>query len=90
MVKNELVHVCGEVVDGFEVFEVLTLPTYRTSAKEFAEKAKVEYAVAQGFIKYLVSQGVAREVEKRKVAGAKGKPTNVYELPTELRLKLAA
>jgi hypothetical protein len=37
-----------------------------------------------------VSQGVAKEVEKRKVVGAKGKPTNVYELPTELRLKLAA
>jgi len=73
-----------------EGFEVLPLPTYRTSAKEFAEKTKVDYAVAQGFIKYLVSQGVAQEVEKRKVAGAKGKPTNIYELPIELRLKLAA
>jgi response regulator of citrate/malate metabolism len=76
-----------EMTDGFEI---LPLPTYRTSAKEFAEKAGVDYAVAQGFIKYLVSQGFAKEVEKRKVVGAKGKPTNVYELPTELRLKLAA
>lgn len=73
-----------------EGFEILSLPTYRTSAKEFAEKAGVDYAVAQGFIKYLVSAGIAKEVEKRKTVGAKGKPTNVYELPTELRLKLAA
>jgi hypothetical protein len=78
-----------EMTDGFEV---LSLPeaTYRTSTKEFAEKAKVDYAVAQGFIKFLVSQGIAKEVEKRKIEGAKGKPTNVYELPCELRLQLAA
>ena len=73
-----------------EGFEILPLPTYRSSVKEFAENAKVDYAVAQGFIKFLESKGLAVMVEKRKVAGAKGKPTNVYELHTELRLNLVA
>lgn len=76
-----------ETTEGFEVYE---LPTYRTSAKEFAEKEKVDYAVAQGFIKMLVNRGVAVQVASRKVEGQKGKPTNIYELPTDLRLKLAA
>lgn len=76
-----------ETTDGFVVFE---LPTYRTSAKEFADKYGVDYPTAQGFIKYLVKRGVARQLEARKVVGQKGKPTNIYELPIDVQLKLSA
>jgi hypothetical protein len=77
----------SELTEGFEVFE---LPTYQTSAKEFAEKEGVDYAVAQGFIKLLVKRGVAVQLASRKIEGQKGKPTNIYELPTNVSLKLAA
>lgn len=73
----------NEVTAGFEVFE---LPTYQTSAKEFAEKHGVDYPTAQGFIKFLLKAGVARQLDSRKVAGQKGKPTNIYEIPRNVRV----
>jgi response regulator of citrate/malate metabolism len=73
----------NETMAGFEVFE---LPTYQTSAKEFAEKHKVDYPTAQGFIKFLVKQGVARQLQSRKIEGQKGKPTNIYEIPRDVRV----
>lgn len=76
-----------ETCDGFVV---LPMPTYKTSAKEFAEKNGVDYPTAQGFIKYLVKCGVASSLPARKVEGQKGKPTNMYELPIEVRVELAA
>jgi hypothetical protein len=89
----------NETTVGFEVYELPVVKTavvvnslthYKTSAKEFAELHKVDYATAQGFIKLLVAKGVAYEVSKRKVVGARGKPTNVYELPIKVELKLVA
>jgi predicted transcriptional regulator len=76
-----------ETTEGFVVFD---LPTYQTSAKEFAEKNDVDYATAQGFIKMLLKLGIAEQLQSRKVAGQKGKPTNIYEIPVEVKLKLAA
>ena len=77
----------NEVTEGFEVFE---LPTFKTSAKEFGEKNGVEYVVAQNFLKFLVAAGVATELPPLKIAGKKGKPTNMYEVPINITLKVAA
>lgn len=72
----------NETTVGFEVYE---LPTYRTSSAELAEKMKVDYPTAQGYIKMLVRMGLANEVGSRKVEGKKGKPTKIYEIPTAVR-----
>ncbi len=72
----------NETTVGFEVYE---LPTYRTSSAELAEKMKVDYPTAQGYIKMLVRMGLAAEVGSRKVEGKKGKPTKIYEIPTAVR-----
>jgi len=73
----------NETTAGFEVFE---LPTYQTSATELAEKMKVDYPTAQGYIKMLIRLGMASEVGSRKVAGQKGKPTKIYEIPTAIKV----
>lgn len=70
-------------------FEVYPLPV-KTSVKEFAEKHKVDYATARGFIEFLVASGIAEQLDSRKIPGKKGKPTNIYELPTLFTLDLAA
>jgi hypothetical protein len=91
----------NETTADFEVFELpmirivcsntLSLhKTFKTSAKQFAAANKVEYVVAQNFLKFLVSAGVAKELEPLKIAGKKGKPTNIYEVPHNIALKVAA
>lgn len=57
--------------------------TMKVTATELAEKMGVEYAVAANFLKLLVAQNVAKEVEKRRTASGKGKPSTVYELPSD-------
>ena len=73
----------NEVTEGFEVFE---LPTYQTSATELADKMKVDYPTAQGYIKMLIRLGMAREIASRKVEGKKGKPTKIYEIPVAIKV----
>ncbi len=87
MAANELVSRKGEAIT--EGFVVLDLPTFKTSAKEFAERHKVDYVVAQNTLKFLVAKGIARELDPLKIAGKKGKPTNIYEVPTSVELKAA-
>lgn len=87
MAVNELVSNKG--LEQTEGFVVLDLPTFKTSAKEFAERHGVEYVVAQNTLKFLVAKGIAKELEPLKIAGKKGKPTNIYEVPTEVELKAA-
>lgn len=72
-----------ETTEGFVVYE---LPTYTTSATELADKMKVDYPTAQGYIKMLVKMGLAAEVGSRKVDGKKGKPTKLYEIPTGIKV----
>lgn len=72
----------NETTAGFEVYE---LPTYQTSASELAEKMKVDYPTAQGYIKMLCKLGLAEVVGSRKVAGQKGKPTKIYEIPRAIQ-----
>jgi hypothetical protein len=58
------------------------------SIKELAESANLDYLEAQGLVKALVKLGVAKEAGKRKVEGAKGKPTNLYAIPMCIQLTL--
>ena len=54
---------------------------HTVSVKEFAESTGTDYIEAQGFIKFLVSQGIAKAAGVRKIDGQKGKPTNLYLVP---------
>jgi response regulator of citrate/malate metabolism len=74
----------NETTVGFEVYSIGD--TIKTSAKEFAEKHGVDYPTAQGFIKFLMSKGIAKQLASRKVEGQKGKPTNIYELPASVKV----
>ena len=61
---------------------------FEMSIKEMAEANGLDYLEAQGFIKTLVKLGKAKMSTPRKVEGQKGKPTNIYLIPTELTFKL--
>lgn len=76
--KNQAVIKITEPFDN--VFEL--------SIKELAEANDLDYLEAQGFIKTLVKLKVAKMGTPRKIEGAKGKPTNIYLIPTELNFKL--
>lgn len=54
------------------------------SAAEFAEKNKVDYAVASGFLKFLESKGVAKVISKRPNVNGKGKPTSIWAIPIQM------
>lgn len=54
---------------------------HQVSIKELAESLNCDYLTAQGFIKFLVSKGIASTDGTRKVEGQKGKPTNLYLIP---------
>lgn len=94
-----------EKTEGFEILplpiepvqwlpmtaKVVTVPPVKMSIKEFAERHKVDYLVAQGLIKFLEAKGLAFKVGTKKTSlSGKGKPTNVYEIPASCELKLVA
>lgn len=73
--------VTGNVTEG-----ILSM---KCSVAEFAAKHGVDYATANGLVKFLEAKGLATLGEKRKAAGSgKGKPTNIYTLPTSVTLVL--
>jgi hypothetical protein len=53
----------------------------KLTVKDFSDKSGVSYAVVAGVFKLGVTAGVIQEVEKRKTASGKGKPSIVYEVP---------
>ncbi len=59
---------------------------YEVSIKELADANGLDYLEAQGFIKTLVKLGHAKQTRSRKVEGQKGKPTNIYLIPTCLQV----
>lgn len=61
---------------------------FELSIKELAEANNLDYLEAQGFIKTLVKLKLAKMGAARKVEGQKGKPTNIYLIPTEFSFKL--
>jgi hypothetical protein len=60
----------------------------RTTIKALAENQEVEYADAQGLVKFLAAKRIAKEVGIAKSAG-KGKGSTIWELPANLTLNLA-
>lgn len=58
----------------------------KVSSKEFSTLAGIEYAAAQGFIKFLVAQGLATVAEKRPNPTGKGRATTVYNVPAQIAL----
>lgn len=91
-IHDELKHQClGEACFNWQQ-RALPLPhQFETTVNELAARLKVEYAIAAGFIKLLEKTGVAKIVgSKKKVLGAKGKPSSIYLLPKSVELKLAA
>lgn len=75
-----------ETTVGFEVYPICI----KLSVKEFAEKHEVDYATAQGVIKFLEAKGLATKVgTKRTSVTGKGKPTNIYEVPVAVLLAVA-
>ena len=80
----------NETTSGFEVFP---LPTtfIHTSISEFAEAHKCDYVEAAGTMRFLLNKGIAKKVGKRRSTPfGRGKPTDIYEIPTEVNLKLVA
>lgn len=61
---------------------------FKGTVKELAQKMGVDYQVAHGFVKLLVSRNMAELVEKRKQPSGRGKPSNVYEIPEKLEITL--
>ena len=75
----------NETTNGFEVLPI----TSRTTIAELATHHNCEYVEAAGFIRFLLSKGIVKLVDKRKAPG-RGKPTYIYEIPNDLNMKLVA
>lgn len=62
----------------------------RITAKKLAERLDVEYGVAAALIKLMVAQGVGKEVGKEPSISStgRGKPSTIYELPSEYTINL--
>jgi predicted transcriptional regulator len=58
----------------------------KLTIKQLAEKTGQDYLVVTGVVKFLVSKGLAKEVDKVKAEGGKGKPSIVYEIPEKAEL----
>ena len=63
---------------------------FHGSVADFALQNHIDYAVAGGLIKYLVSVGVAKDAGTRPTATGKGKPSNLYEFPMKVELAFSA
>lgn len=63
----------------------------KVTAIQLAERLGVDYVVASSLLKLMVSRGAAKEVGKIKTSlTGKGKPSTVYEIPSEFTLSLSA
>ena len=56
------------------------------TVNEIADRLGVEYITASALVKLLVSQGAAKEVDKRPSPNGRGKPSIVYELDSKITL----
>jgi hypothetical protein len=80
----------NETTSGFEVFPLPTTVIH-TSIQEFANVHKCDYVEAAGTMRFLLHKGVAKKVGKRRSSPfGRGKPTDIYEIPSEVSLKLIA
>jgi hypothetical protein len=66
-----------------ENFKMVTL-----SAAELAEANDLDYTEATGLLKTLLKLGIAQSAGIRKISGSKGKGSNLYSLPLEIKFTL--
>jgi len=59
------------------------------TTKQLAEQLGVEYAVAQGLIRFLGQKGYAKIVGVRPNPRGKGKGSDIWEIPAQVTLNLA-
>lgn len=62
---------------------------FQTTIKQLAEKQGVEYAEAQGLVRYLECKGIAKKVGVLKNPAGKGKGSDIWELPETINVVLA-
>lgn len=60
------------------------------TVNELADDLKLDYATAQGLVKFLVEKKLATKAGTRPTTTGKGKPSNVYELPERVEISLKA
>ncbi len=53
----------------------------KTTVKEFAARHDIDNVMANSVLGFLVIKGIATRCESLKIAGKKGKPQNVFEVP---------
>ena len=53
---------------------------------DMVKETGMEYATCMGLVKVMMISGVATVVGKRKTANGKGKPSIIYEFPTQFTL----
>lgn len=64
-----------------------TITKERVTVAKAAEKWGVDKIQANAILSGLVKMGQAAVVDKVKAAGGKGKPSNVYEVDSEVTLR---
>lgn len=52
------------------------------TASEFATKTGTQYAEAANTLKFLVATGVVKDAGKRPRPDGRGKPSNLFDVPT--------
>lgn len=60
--------------------------TFQGTTKQLAEKLGVSYQDAQGLVNFLSVKGLAIKKGELRKEGAKGKPSTIWEIPTEIKL----
>lgn len=81
MSATEQVQVNSNSASSAEVVQV-----NEVTVKMFSEKHKMDYLSASAFLKGLTELGVVKLVRQQKSENGKGKPSNVYAVPTSITL----
>lgn len=63
------------------------MKTINVTVKEFAQKHGIPALQANSVLHFMVKQGNGKIHAAPKVAGQKGKPANIFELPEEISIK---
>jgi hypothetical protein len=60
----------------------------RATTKQFAEAHSIDYAVANGVVRFLKAKGLIKAVDNVKNSTGKGKSIEVYEFPPSVTIEL--
>lgn len=58
----------------------------QVTIKLVAKKLNIEYAIAQGIVKFMEIKQLAKEIGVEKTPGAKGKGSKLYEIPNQITI----